>query len=131
MKQNSSWSKKMANLKLTGPWAMGIKFFALLLLAIGCGSDANLSNSALEQSSKLTDKSSTKATSTGTLLRQNGGSTKFDQIQINGQLYKVSLNSSILSLEFIAKYPLNSQVPIKYKGSVRNQEILLEVIEAQ
>lgn len=110
---------------------MGIKLIAVLLLAVGCGSEANLSNSALEQSSKLSDTSSIKATSTGVLVRQNGSSVKYDQMQINGQLYKVSLSSSLLSLEFIAKYPLNSQIPVKYKGNVRSQEVFLEVIEAQ
>lgn len=110
---------------------MGIKLLAVLLLIAGCGSEANLSNSALEQSSKLSDSSSIQATSSGTLVRQNGTSVKYDQLQINGQLYKVSLSSSILSLEFIAKYPLSAQVPVKYKGSVRSQEVLLEVIQAQ
>lgn len=109
---------------------MGIKLLAVLLLAVSCGPDANLSNSALEQSSKLSDNSSIKATSTGLLVRQSG-SVKYDQVQVNGQLYRVSLNSSIRSLEFIAKYPLNSQIPIKYKGNVRNQEIILEVMQAQ
>lgn len=109
---------------------MVIKLLVVLFLVVGCGNDANLSNSALEQSSKLSDNSSIKATSTGLLVRQND-SVKYDQIQVNGQLYRVSLNSSLLSLEFIAKYPLNAQIPIKYKGNVKNSEIFLEVMEAQ
>lgn len=109
---------------------MAIKLLAVLLILVSCGKEANLSNSALEQSSKLTDPSSIKATSSGVLVRQNG-TVKYDQLRANGQLYRVSLNSSLLSLEFIASKPMSSEIPVKYKGSVRNREILLEIIEAQ
>lgn len=97
----------------------------ILLITAACGNDVKISNQKLEYNSSLGDGS--KAESSGTLLRGTP-----DRIVAGGSTYKVSIYSSYNALEFIAARPLNSSVPVLYKGKVSSdREMVLEIIQAQ
>lgn len=51
-----------------------------------------------------------------------------DYISANGTSYKVSIYSSYASLEFIAAKPLSSQIPVKFRGKIKNNEMILEYV---
>ena len=106
----------------------------LLIIAFisfsGCGKKVDLSNSKLEQASSGTQVNALVANQTGTLIRRTN-SIPYDQVQSGGQTHRVSIYSSYLSLEFIASRPMGSSTAVKYKGSVQNGELLLQLMEPQ
>lgn len=96
----------------------------ILLLSAACGNDVKISNQKLQYNSSLAD--GTKADKSGTLVRGTP-----DQLTVNGTQYKVSIYSSYSALEFIAAKPLNTQMPVLYKGKINEGEMVLEIIQAQ
>lgn len=107
---------------------MAIKSLILLLLFVGCGRDVNLTNSKLENSLQVNRPPAVQLNQSGVLYRLSVKGTT-DEIHVNGQKYKVSLHSSYNSLEFIAKMPISSVTNVSFKGTVVNNEILLESIK--
>ena len=98
--------------------------FLLFFLVIACGKNVNISNQRLQSNSTL----STSSTDfqEGLLIRG-----KPDQIKLNSVLYSVSIYSSYNSLEFVASKPITSQLTVRFKGKVKNSEIVLETIQVK
>ena len=97
-----------------------------LFLITSCGKDVSLSTKSLEFNSGLSDGASSVTNQEGILKRGNP-----DKISINGAEVKISTYSSYQALEFVAIRPLNSQTNIKFRAKNKNNEILLEYIEAK
>jgi hypothetical protein len=98
--------------------------FVIFIFIVSCGKNVNISNQRLQSNSTLTTSST--SLQEGLLIRG-----KPDQIKLNSVLYRVSLYSSYNALEFVASKPLSSQVVVKFKGKVKNSEIILETIQAK
>lgn len=95
-----------------------------LLLIASCGKDVKISSKELESNSSLSDGNSTVTNQEGILKRGTP-----DKISVNGADVKVSIYSSYQVLEFIAIRPLNSQIPVRYRGKTKNNELVLEYLE--
>jgi hypothetical protein len=98
----------------------------LLLIVSGCGKDVSISTRELETKSSLSDGNATVTDQEGILKRGTP-----DFVIVSGVASKVSIYSSYASLEFIAVRPLNSQTPIKFRGKVKKNEMVLEYVEAK
>lgn len=112
---------------------MVIKILLLLTLVTACGQNTQISNSKeLEGTSFITTPNSdnTTYTHTGTLQRKSSSDGQ-DVIIINGNYYVVSMHSSYNALEFVAARPLGSSVPVKCKGKITQEVILLEALTNQ
>lgn len=97
----------------------------VLIFSAACGRDVSISNKKLEYNSSLSD--GTKADTSGTLVRG-----KPDRVIAGNASYVVSIYSSYNALEFIAAKPLNTQMPVQYKGKVSEKnELVLELIQAK
>jgi hypothetical protein len=94
-----------------------------LFLIVSCGKDVSLSTKSLEYNSGLSDGTTTATTQEGIVQRGSP-----DYISSNGTSYKVSIYSSYAALEFIAAKPLSSQIPVKFRGKVKNNEMILEYV---
>lgn len=88
-----------------------------------CGKDVSLSTKSLEFNSGLSDGANTATNQEGIVQRGTP-----DYIKSNGTSYKVSIYSSYASLEFIASKPLNSQILVKFRGKIKNNEMIVEYI---
>ncbi|MCM2350428.1 MAG: hypothetical protein NDI69_10440 [Bacteriovoracaceae bacterium] len=108
---------------------MVIKFLLLTLLVTGCGREVKLSNSKLEKFSSITEADVSKIYKSGTLIRaaKNGDS---DYIKINSSTYKVSPYSSFDVLKFISNTPVGAEVSVKFSGTIKKTDIVLETITA-
>lgn len=95
-----------------------------LFLAVSCGKDVDISTKKLEYNSQLNSASSSATNASGSIKRG-----AVDSITTNGSTYKVSIYSSYSALEFIAARPLNSQFSVRYKGKVKNNEMVLEIVQ--
>ncbi len=95
---------------------------AFFIAVSACGRDVSISTRKLQDNSALEDGSNTVAPQTGTLTRGTPD-------KISGR--NVSIYSSYSALEFIAARPLYTQMQVKYKGKIVNQELVLESISAQ
>ena len=106
---------------------MGNKLYLfILVLLVSCGKQVEISNKQLEYNSSLSNGASIAVNQEGVLIRGTP-----DRITSNGASYKVSIYSSYIALEFIAAKPLGIQVPVKFRGKVKNSEMLLENIQAK
>ena len=103
---------------------MNKSFIILFFFAISCGKNVNISNQKLQSNSTLSTSSST--FQEGVLIRG-----KPDKIKMSSVLYAVSVYSSYNALEFVASKKLDSQIDVKFKGKVKNSEIILETIQAK
>lgn len=95
-----------------------------LLLLAACGKDVKVSTKKLEYNSSLSDGASISPDADGVLIRGIP-----DKIQTTSGTYKVSTYSSHSALEFIALRPLNTQQQIRYRATLKNNEIVLQVIQ--
>ncbi|MBA2403891.1 MAG: hypothetical protein H0V66_03900 [Bdellovibrionales bacterium] len=102
-----------------------IALISLLLIA-GCGKNVSISTKELESNSALSDGNAQATPQEGIIKR---GIT--DQIIVNNSYYKVSIYSSYLALEFIAIRPLNTQTPVRFRGKIKNNEMILEYVVAK
>lgn len=109
---------------------MVIKTLFFLILISGCGREVKLSNAKLEKFSSITEAESNHSEQTGLFQRaaKNGDS---DYIKTNDKSYKISMYSSNDTFKFITITPPGSEIPIKFKGTIKNVEIVVETIEAQ
>lgn len=98
-------------------------FILSLFLIASCGKDVSLSTKSLEYNSGLSDGANTATTQEGIVNRGTP-----DHINVNGTSYKVSVYSSYAALEFIAAKPLSSQIPVKFRGKIKNNEMVLEYV---
>lgn len=105
---------------------MLIKILLILILTTSCGKDVNVSSAKMKERSEQDAYSYTETKAMGVLTRG-----KPDKINTGTGIYPVSVYSSHAALEFIAGKPMNTQMNIKYKGVIKNQEIVLSIIEAQ
>jgi uncharacterized lipoprotein YmbA len=94
-----------------------------LFLIVSCGKDVSLSTKSLEYNSGLSDGTTTATTQEGIVQRGSP-----DYLNTNGISYKVSIYSSYAALEFIAAKPLSSQIPVKFRGKIKNNEMILEYV---
>ena len=103
---------------------MGNKLVLLFILAIfGCGKNVSISHSKLKDQSAILANNQTQLQD-GILYRTQAE----NRIATSGSNYKVSTYSSYLALEFIAAKSLGSQTQVSYRGTVKNNELVLEVI---
>lgn len=111
---------------------MVIRILLFLTLVTACGQNTQVSNSQeLEGTSFVTTPTPEVTYNyTGTLQRK-ASSDGEDVIIINGVYYVVSFKSSYSALEFIAARPLGSSVPVKCKGKITQEVILLENLARQ
>lgn len=98
----------------------------LLTSFISCGPQVAISSKQLKYNSSLASEEEKTPNETGTLKRG-----KPDTITTSTATYPVSIYSSYLALEFIAAKPLTTKMPVKFKGTVKKNELVLEVIKAQ
>ncbi len=98
----------------------------VLFIVSGCGKDVSISTRELESKSSLSDGNSTATNQEGILKRGTP-----DFVIVSGVASKVSIYSSYASLEFIAVRPLNSQTPIKFRGKMKKNEMVMEYIVAK
>jgi hypothetical protein len=107
---------------------MPIKYlFLVLFTLVSCGKEIKIDSAKLESYSDLQKSDSLKVDSTGTLIRTASA----DQLQADGKTYNVSKYSSYVALEFIAAKPIGSQILVKYKGTLKGNDLVLELLEAQ
>jgi len=107
--------------------AMVTKFILLsLFLIMSCGKDVNISTKSLETNSGLSDGNTLATNQEGIIKRARP-----DIIITSSRAYPVSIYSSYSALEFIAIRPLNSQTPVKFRGKLKNNEMVLEYVQAQ
>ena len=102
------------------------KLLFISLFLLSCGKQVEISTKQLEYNSSLSNGASLAVNQEGTLVRGTP-----DRISTNGSSYKVSIYSSYIALEFIAAKPLSAQLPVKFRGKVKNNEMLLENIQAK
>lgn len=104
------------------------KLLVISLFLISCGREVTLSNSKLEKFSSITEADSAKTLQTGTLLRasKNGDS---DYIKVSNTSYKVSPYSSFNALKFISLAAAGTEVSVKFTGTIKKTEIVLETLE--
>lgn len=95
-----------------------------LFLIAGCGKDVKISGKELEYNSGLSSGNTLTTNQEGVISRNNP-----DILTVNGTVYKVSIYSSYKALEFIAARPLNTQYAVKFRGKIKNKEMVLEVVE--
>ena len=95
-----------------------------LMTATSCGKEVNVSTKKLEYNSSLSNGASVTPDADGVLIRGVP-----DRIQTTSGTYNVSTYSSHSALEFIAIRPLNSQHQIRYRATLKNNEIVLQVIQ--
>lgn len=109
---------------------MVIRSLCLFILITGCGREVKLSNAKLEKFSSITEAENTHSEQSGLFQRasKNG---EFDYIKIGSKSYKISMYSSNDTFKFITATPPGSEVQIKFKGTIKNVEIVVETIEAQ
>lgn len=106
---------------------MVTKFLLLsLILIASCGKNVKISTTELETNSRLSDGNSTLTNQEGIIKRGTP-----DLIIVNGPALKVSIYSSYSALEFVAIRPLNSQTPVRFRGKIKNNEMVLEYLEAK
>ncbi len=108
---------------------MRTKLFSSLLALVficACGRQVNISTRQLEYNSNLQNGSSITASQEGLLIRGVP-----DKIIVNSVTHNVSIYSSYLALEFIASKPLSTQMNVKFKGKLKNNEMVLEIIESK
>ncbi len=97
-----------------------------LLIISACGKDVTISNRELESKSSLSDGNATVTDQEGILKRGTP-----DFVIVNGVASRISIYSSYSSLEFIAVRALNSQTPIKFRGKLKKNEMVMEYIVAK
>jgi hypothetical protein len=104
------------------------KKFAIisLLFLIGCGNNVSISTKELKSNSSLSDGSKDATNQEGVLKRGSP-----DMIFVGTPSYKVSIYSSYSALEFVAIRDLNSETPVKFRGKIKGNEIVLEFVEAK
>ena len=108
-----------------GPSVMVTKLILLsLFLFVSCGKNVSISGRELESKSSLSDGNATLTNQEGILKRGTP-----DYIVLSGPAYKVSIYSSYSALEFIAARPLSTQMPVKFRGKLKNNEMVLEYIQ--
>ena len=100
--------------------------FICLFLITACGKNVSISGRELESKSSLSDGNATLTNQEGVLQRGTP-----DYIVVSGPAYKVSIYSSYSALEFIAVRPLNAQIPVKFRGKIKNNEMVLEYLEVK
>lgn len=100
--------------------------FILFLFLLGCGKDVNLSTAELQRQSSITTADKTNAYTNGTLTK--GTTTK---LTFGSKTATVSPYSSHLALEYIAALPMGAQKPVKFKGEVSDNEVVISKIEDQ
>ncbi len=101
---------------------MNKSFIVLFFFVISCGKNVNISNQKLQSNSPL----SISSLQEGVLIRG-----KPDKIKMSSVLYTISVYSSYNALEFVASKKLDSQIDVKFKGKIKNSEIILETIQAK
>ena len=107
--------------------AMKSKLFPLLLFfLISCGGEVNISNKKLEYYSGLSNDLTTSLNQDGVLIRAVGSK---DKITYNSKTYLVSVYSSHLALQFIAIRKMNQEYPVKFKGKIKGNEIVLQLLQ--
>jgi len=97
-----------------------------LFLISSCGKNVSLSTKSLEYNSSLSDAATTATDQEGIIKRGTP-----DYININGRSYKVSIYSSYAALEFIAAKPLSTQIPVKFRGEIKKNEMILKYVTAR
>lgn len=97
-----------------------------LFLLVSCGKNVSISGRELESNSSLSDGNASATNQEGILKRGTP-----DYIVVSGPAYKVSIYSSYSALEFIAVKPLSTQMPVKFRGKLKNNEMVLEYIQAK
>jgi hypothetical protein len=106
---------------------MVTKLILLSLFLVGaCGKNVKISTKELESNSRLSDGNSTITNQEGIVKRGTP-----DLIIVNGSAVKISIYSSYSALEFVAIRPLNSQTMVKFRGKLKNNEMVLEYLEAK
>ncbi len=95
-----------------------------LFLLLSCGKNVSISGRELESKSSLSDGNATLTNQEGILKRGTP-----DYIVLSGPAYKVSIYSSYSALKFIAARPLSTQMPVKFRGKLKNNEMVLEYIQ--
>ncbi len=98
----------------------------LLALTASCGKEVKVSTKKLEYNSSLSNGASVGPDADGLLVRGTP-----DKVQTTSGTYNVSTYSSHLALEFIAGRPLNAQLQVRYRATLKNNEIVLQVIQAK
>jgi hypothetical protein len=96
-----------------------------LILVASCGKQVSISNNLLE--------SNASSTSTSVAPNQDGIVIRGvrDQIRTSSAVYYVSMYSSYSALEFVASKPLGTQINVRFKGKIKNQDMVIQVIEAK
>jgi len=102
---------------------MGTKLLVIIFLAVGCGGDVSISSSKMKEGAEQNSLNYGQANSTGMLTRGVP-----DRVTANNQPYVVSIYSSHAALEFIASKPLNTQMQVKFKAKIKNNELVIETI---
>ncbi len=110
---------------------MVIKFTLLsfLILAAGCGKEVNMTSvSSLEKYTSITEGESSKVLKNGTLIRalKNG---EADYLKTENGQFKISAYSSYDTMKFISVTAPGTQIPVKFRGTIKNKEIVVESIE--
>ncbi len=106
-----------------------LTLLTLLVLVAGCGKEVNMSSvSKLEKFSSVTEGEIAKVSQNGTLIRatKNGDS---DYIKTDRGQYKISPYSSYETMKFISVTAPGSETRVKFRGTVRSTEIVVETIE--
>lgn len=106
-----------------------ISLLSFLIFVAGCGKEVNMSSvSSLEKYTSITEGESSQVLKTGTLIRatKNG---EADYLQTNDGRFKISPYSSFETMKFISVTPAGSQVAVKFRGTLKNTEIVVEAIE--
>ena len=106
-----------------------LTLLSVLVLVAGCGKEVNMSSiSSLEKYTSVTEGGSSKVLKDGTLIRasKNG---EADYLQTNNGKYKVSPYSSYETIKFISVTTPGTSVMVKFRGTIKNTEIVVEMIE--
>lgn len=109
--------------------AIKLGLLSFLILAAGCGKEVNMTSvSKLEKFSSVTEGQVSKISQNGTLIRasKNGD---FDYLKIDGGQYKISAYSSYETTKFISSIAPGSEVSVKFRGTIRTKEVVVEAIE--
>jgi hypothetical protein len=105
---------------------MNIRLIFLATLFISCGSEINISNKKLEYNSSLSNGVTVATNQEGVLIRALGSK---DKISYNSKSYSVSFYSSHIALQYIASKKMNQEYPVKFKGKIKGDEIVLELLK--
>lgn len=97
-----------------------------LVLLVSCGKEVTFDKATQESYSQVTQAAPQMVEKQGTFTKK---STLNDStVSSGGASYGVSEYSSHQALQFYSKASLNSSVPVKFRGEVKNNKIFLETI---